>query len=192
MKPKAMFPFGAVLVAILLLAACAPAAVTPAAMPATQAIAPTLPADAAPTSTSASAAAPVAGNCAILPTAEVASVLGEAVAEVRDEAKHTICAYQTASFILEVNFLNTGGVSADQYMQNVRATKDNPTTVAGLGDDAFDNGSTTYPILLVRKGDAVYTFGLRSSDSALQISIPLAEVQAKEFVLAGMMLSHLP
>jgi hypothetical protein len=121
---------------------------------------------------------------------EVGAILGETVTEVRDEAKSTICAYQTKNMILEVNFLKTPGMTASEYMDNIRSINANNVPVPGLGSDAFYKGNVNYDILLVRTGERVNTFGLRSDPSS-QTVISLADVQAMELAVAQLLVSRL-
>jgi hypothetical protein len=92
--------------------------------------------------------------------------------------------------ILEVNFLNTGGVTAVDYMNNIRSINANNVPVPGLGTDAFYNGNANYDILLVRTGNSVNTFGLRSDPSS-QVALSQADVEAKELAVAQLLVSRL-
>ncbi len=112
---------------------------------------------------SSSSGSQVAG--ALLTKEEVGKILGQDVVDVREKGNGTILVYQAKGLILEVLSLKTGGMSAADYMKGVKETNGNPAIVAGLGDDAFYN-TTAYRILFVRKGDSVYSFGLRSEPAS--------------------------
>jgi hypothetical protein len=180
MKKTALFSVLGLVISALLLAACSPA-VAPASQGSSS--------SATDSAYAAPAAAVASGNCALLSKDEVGAILGETVTEVRDEAKHTICAYQTQNMILEVNFLNTGGMTAVDYMNNVRSINANNVPVPGLGTDAFYNGNASYDILLVRTGNSVNTFGLRSDPSS-QVALSQADVQAKTLAVAQLLVSR--
>jgi hypothetical protein len=191
MKKTGLFPFGMILIGTILMAACGQAA-TPAANGSAPAVASLASlATAIQKPTGASSASLAAGNCTILSKEDVGTVLGGAVVEVRDEAKSTICAYQTANLILEMNFLNTGAMTGEQYMQNIRSIHANGVSITGLGDDAFNNAAPAYPILLVRKGNSVYSFGIRNVTADQSLSSP-DSAQAMEKSVAELLLSRLP
>ena len=181
MKKNGMFVVLGFVISAVLLASCAPVIASP-----NQSSSSNTPASAP----SAPAAAVTSGNCSVLSKDEVGAILGETVTEVRDEAKSTICAYQTQNMILEVNFLNTGGMTAVQYMDSIRSINANNVPVPGLGTDALYNGNASYDILLVRTGDLVNTFGLRSDPSS-QVPLSQADVEAKELAVAQLLVSRL-
>lgn len=181
MKKTEIFVILGLFVGALLLTACGSTT-----SPASQSSNPNA-TDSAP---AAPAAAVASGNCSLLSKDEVGAILGDTVTQVRDEAKNTICAYQTQNMILEVNFLNTGGMTAVQYMDSMRSINANNVPVPGLGTDSFYNGNANYDILLVRSGDKVNTFGLRSDPSS-QVALTLADVQAKELAVAQLLVSRL-
>ncbi|MGA9396962.1 MAG: hypothetical protein WBV22_01775 [Anaerolineaceae bacterium] len=179
MKKTEMFVVLGLVIGALLLVACAPAVSTVSQSSTASDSAPAAP-----------AAAVASGNCSVLSKDEVGAILGETVTQVRDEAKSTICAYQTQNMILEVNFLNTGGMSAVQYMDSMRSINANNVPVPGLGTDAFYNGNANYDLLIVRTGDKVNTFGLRSDPSS-QVTLSYEDVQAKELAVAQLLVSRL-
>jgi len=191
MRKNRMFSFAIILIGAILMAACGQAAAPTAnaSAPAVATNAP--PAQASPKPTDVNSAPLATGNCSLLSKDEIGTVLGEPVVDVRDEAKSTICAYQTANLILEMNFLNTGGVTAEQYMQNIRSINENGVSITGLGDDAFNKASPVYPILLVRKGDSVYSFGVRNVTADQSLSSP-DNAQALEKSVAELLMSRLP
>ncbi len=181
MKKTAAFVGLGLVIGGLLLAACAPVTST------TSQSASAYGSDSAP---AAPLAAIATGNCSVFSKEEVGSILGETVTEVRDEAKSTICVYQTQNMILEVNFLNTGGMSAVDYMDSIRSINANNVPIPGLGTDALYNGNANYDLLIVRTGDSVNTFGLRSDPSS-QVALSLEDVQAKELAVARLLISRL-
>jgi hypothetical protein len=81
-------------------------------------------------------------------------------------------------------------MTSDQYMQNIRSINSDGATIPELGNDAFNNASPAYPILFVRKGNSVYTFGVRSVTADQSLSSP-DNAQALEKALAELLLSHL-
>jgi hypothetical protein len=190
MRKTSMFISVAVLIGTILMAACGQAAAATAnpGSPVVASLASA--ATAIPQSTGANSVPAQAGNCTLLSKDEIGTVLGEAVVDVRDEAKSTICVYQTQNLILELDFLNTGALSGDQYLQNIRSINSDGVTIPGLGDDAFNNAHTAYPILFVRKGNSVYTFGVRSVTVDQSLSSP-DNAQALEKTLAELLLSRL-
>jgi hypothetical protein len=60
-----------------------------------------------------------------------------------------------------------------------------------LGDEAFYHGKSTYRILFVRKGDTVYTFGVRNVTADQSLSAP-DNAQALEKSMADLLLPRLP
>lgn len=125
---------------------------------------------------------------ALLSKEEVGQILGQPVVDVRVTGNGTIVAYQTKSLILEVLSLKTGGISAADYMKGVRETNGNAALVAGVGDEAFYN-TTAYRIFFVRKGDSVYSFGLRSEPAS---SVPSdTDIKAMEKSVAELFFSKL-
>jgi len=126
----------------------------------------------------------------------VGKVLAQAVDEVTDPSpNHTLCVYQTKNLILELTFLHQFGgfLNSVKYMQETRSNNigDSPLDVPGLGDEAFYHGASAYRMLLVRKGDSVYTFGVRNVTADQSISSP-ENAQAMEKALAELLLSRLP
>ena len=193
MKKTGMFQFVIILIGASLLAACGQAAVpnailsAPVVVPLTTAI---------PQATDANSVSPKTGNCTLLSQGEVGQALGETVVEVRDPAKKgLICVYQTQNLILELNTLHDFGGYGDsvKYMQATRVNNigETPVDVAGLGDEAFYHGASAYRTLLVRKGDTVYSFGVRNVTADQSLSSP-ENAQAMEKAIAELALSHLP
>ena len=183
MKKTGLYVAFGFLIGAVLLTACAPAVAT---------------ASQSPDSNTGNSAPPVpvssnaSGNCSILSKDEMGAILGETVTEVRDEASSTICVFQTQNMIMEVNFLNTGGLSATQFMDAKRSINpENVVSVAGLGDDAFYSGNAAYMILLVRTGSSVNTFGLRAADGSTLV-ISASDAQAKELAAAQLLIPRLP
>jgi hypothetical protein len=137
-------------------------------------------------SAGASSGSKVAGG--LLSKEEVGQILGQPVVDVRNTGNGTIVVYQTKSLILEVLSLKTGGISAADYMKSVRATNGNAAVVAGVGDEAFYN-TTAYRIFFVRKGESVYSFGLRSEPAS---SVPSdTDIKAMEKSVAELFFSKL-
>ncbi|MDD5370863.1 MAG: hypothetical protein PHQ40_17410 [Anaerolineaceae bacterium] len=132
-------------------------------------------------------------NCTVLSKDDVSNILGEAVLEVRDPLHDgVLCVYQTKTLILEANTLRKFGglINSVSYMQDVRTRAgQNAIDVPGLGDEAVYNAATKYILLLVRKGDLVYSFGVRGVSGDY---LSLEASQAKEKPLAELVLSHLP
>lgn len=185
MNKLGMYTIVAIFIGASLLAACGQASA-----PSTPAVSqPAAPNTAIPTAAEANPVAVQTGNCTILSKNEAATVLGQTVTEVREEAKGTVCAYQTKDLIFELHFLNTGGLSAVQFMKNIQGINPDGALVPGLGDEALYNSSSAYRILYVRKGSSVYTFGIRS-DPASQVAAP-ENIPAMEKTLAELLLSHL-
>jgi hypothetical protein len=182
MNRTGMYTIFAILIGASLLAACGQASAPAVAQPAASATA-------IPTAAEANPIAVQPSNCTILSKDEAGTVLGQAVTEVRVEAKGTICAYQTKDLIFELNFLNTGGQSGVQFMKAIQGINPDGALVPGLGDEALYNSSPSYRILYVRKGDSVYTFGIRS-DPASQVAAP-ENIPAMEKALAELLLSHM-
>jgi hypothetical protein len=189
MNKLGMYTIVAILIGSSLLAACGQAS-APSANPGAPTVQSAAPGTAIPTAAEANPVAVRPGNCTILSKDEAGTVLGQTVTEVRNEAKGTICAYQTEDLIFELNFLNTGGQSAVQYIKTIQEINPDGELVPGLGDEALYNSSPAYRILYVRKGDSVYTFGIRS-DPASQVAAP-ENIPAMEKTLAELLLSHLP
>jgi hypothetical protein len=149
--------------------------------------------------------APVAANnsnpsgpadCTLLTKDDVSKILGEAVVDARDPSKKGIlCVYQTKNLILEMNTLHAfgGWGNSVEYMKQTRVdgVGDPALDVPGLGDEAFYHGFAGYRLLLVRKGDTVYSLGVRNVTADQSISSP-DNAQALEKAVAGLVLSHLP
>jgi hypothetical protein len=122
--------------------------------------------------------------------------LGEAVVDLRDPTKNgTLCVYQTQNLILELTFLHTfaGYANSVDYMQKVHTDGlgDTPVDVPGLGDEAFYHGNATYRMLFVRKGDTVYTFGVRKVTADQSIASP-DNAEALEKSIADLLMTRLP
>ena len=146
-----------------------------------------------PKSSSTSSTPPTTGNCTLLTKDDVGKVLGETVAEVRDPVHDgTLCEYQTKNLILELARVpKAPGETGVQYMQRVRAgLGQSGLDVPGLGDEAFYALLTSHAILRVRKGDSVYSFGLKGVSPTDTLS--LEDAKAKEKALAELLLSRLP
>ena len=205
MNKIGMFQFIGILIGASLLAACGQASAPSAANanPVAPAVASAAPiASVAPLAT-ASLPSTVAnlipvsgGNCALLSKDDVGKVLGEAVVDLRDPTKHgTLCVYQTQNLILELTFLHTfsGFANSVDYMQKVRADGigDTPLDVPGLADEAFYHGNSKYRMLFVRKGEIVYTFGVRNVTADQSLSSP-DNAQALEKSVADLLLTRLP
>jgi hypothetical protein len=159
---------------------------------------PAAPATAVPQPADANPVSPAAGNCSQPTKDEVGKILAEAVVEVRDPAKDgSLCVYQTQNLILELNTQHNFGGFADSvnFMKQLRAnfteSGDTPLEVPGLGDEAFYHGAPDFiRSLLVRKGDTVYSFGLRNITADQSLSSP-ANVEELEKSLAELVLSRL-
>ena len=188
-----MASFAIMLIGAMLMVACGQAAAVPPTVNASApaAATPTPPASAIPKPTDANSSSVATSKCSIVSKDEIGTVLGEAVVDAREKGNGTICAYQTANLILEMNFLNTGGVTAEQYMQNIRSINENGVSITGLGDDAFNTAKPAYPILHVRKGNSVFSFGLRNVTADQSLSSP-DNAQALEKSIAELLLSRLP
>jgi len=145
-----------------------------------------------PKSSSTSSIPLTAGNCTLLTKDDVSKVLAQAVEEVRDPVHDgTLCEYQTKNLILDLAVVpKAPGETGVQYMQRVRASLgQSALDVPGLGDEAFYGLLTSHAILRVRKGDSVYSFGLKGVSPADTLS--LEDAKAKEKALAELLLSHL-
>ena len=193
MKETRLSRLVVILVVAGLLAACGQAA-APSGNQSAPAVAP--PASASQNSTGANSVPLATNNCSLLSKDEVGTVLAETVVEVRDPAQNgSLCVYQTQNLILEVSFIhNFGGfVDSANYMQQTRTNGvgDGPLDVPGMGDEAFYHGSSAYRILLVRKGDAVYSIGVRSVTADQSLSSP-GNAQALEKSVADLLLSRVP
>jgi len=195
MKKSGMYLFVLILIGASVLVACgqAPTQNANSSAPASAPLAPV--ATAIPQSTKTNSTGS-AGNCTLLSKDEVGTVLAEAVVEVRDPAKNgDLCVYQTQNLILEVSFIHKFGGFADSigYMQGTRTNNigDAALDVPGLGDEAFYHGSSVYRILLVRKGDIVYSFGVRNVTADQSLSSP-DNAQASEKAIAELLLPRLP
>ena len=146
-----------------------------------------------PKSSSTSSIPLTAGNCTLLTKDDVSKVLAQAVEEVRDPVHDgTLCEYQTKNLILELARVpKAPGETGVQYMQRVRAgLGQSALDVPGLADEAFYNILTSHAILRVRKGDSVYSFGLKGVSPTDTLS--LEDAKAKEKALAELLLSRLP
>ncbi len=202
MKKNAMFRFMGVLIGASLLAACgltpvagaspvAPVVATVAPVASAAPLATVLPQPTLPASSPATG-----GNCAILSKDDVGKLLGEAVVDLRDPTKHgTLCVYQTQNLILELTFLHTfaGYANSADYMQKLRTDGLGvaPVDIPGLGDEALYHGDAKYRMLFFRKGDAVYTFGVRKVMADQSIASP-DNAQALEKSVADLLITRLP
>jgi hypothetical protein len=201
MKKIGMFLFTGMLFGASLLAACAQAAA-----PATATVAPL--ASVAPLATVAAPAtviptAPVANvipvtgnNCALLSKDEVGKVLGEAVVDLKDPTKNgTLCEYQTQNLILELGFYQTfiGTGNSVNYMQQLRTDGIGaaPVEITGLGDESLYHGESTHRVLYIRKGDTVYSVGVRNHTADFSISSP-DNAQVLEKSLADLLMTRVP
>lgn len=179
MKRTGMFLHAVILISAIVLAACGQAAAPDNTATDTQA-------------TEGTTSLPVAAdNCALISKEEAGTILAEAVIEVRDQADGTLCVYQTENLIFELGFLNTGAISGAQYLENVRGMVGDSAVIIELGDEAFYNTVSAYHLLLVRKGESVYTFGVRK-DPESQVEPSEEDIHAKEKALAELLLGRLP
>jgi hypothetical protein len=178
MKRTRMYLPAVILISAILLAACGQAAA---------------PETTGPKATEGTTSLPVvvADNCALLSKEEVGTILAQAVSEVREQADGTLCVYQTEKLIFELGFLNTGAISGAQYLENVRGMIGDSAVTAELGDESFYNTTSAYHLLMVRKGDSVYTFGVRK-DPTSQEEPTYEEIHAQEKALAELLLGRLP
>jgi hypothetical protein len=193
MNKTGKYLFVVLLVGATLLAACGQAAVING-NPAAPAAAPI--ATAIPQSTVANSIPVNANNCTLVTNDDVAKVLGEAVVDARDPSKKGInCVYQTKNLILELNTLHAFGGFANsvEYMKQTRVdgVGEPALDVPGLGDEAFYHGGAAYRLLLVRKGDTVYSFGVRNVTADQSLSSP-DNAQVFEKAIAELLLSRLP
>jgi len=199
MNKIGMFQFIGILIGASLLAACGQASAPGAASanPIAPAVASAAPLATASLPSTVANSIPVSGdNCALLSKDDVGKVLGETVVDLRDPTKHgTLCVYQTQNLILELTFLHTfsGFANSVDYMQKVRADGigDTPLDVPGLADGAFYHGNAKYRMLFVRKGEIVYTFGVRNVTADQSLSSP-DNAQALEKGVADLLLTRLP
>jgi hypothetical protein len=197
-----MKKIGLLLFVMLLLAACGPAAVQ-SAIPSAPVIATVAPlASAAPLATdippaTAANTVPVAGNnCALLSKDEIGKVLGEAVVDLKDPTKDgLLCEYKTQNLILELGFLHIfiGTGNSINYMQQLRTDGIGvaPLEVTGLGDESLYHGQSTHRVLYVRKGDTVYTIGVRNLTADNSLSSP-DNAQTLEKSLADLLMTRVP
>jgi hypothetical protein len=196
MKKTRVFSFVFILLGASLLAACGAAPVSNT-VPSGPALAP-LAAVSTEVSQSATANANPASapNCSLLSKDEVGTALGEPVLELRDPVKDgSLCVYQTQTMILELSILKKFGGFGDsvKYMEGTKTNGigDAPVDVPGLGDEAFYHGGAAYRLLLVRKGDMVYSFGVRTVTADQSLASP-ANAQALEKAIADLTLSRVP
>ena len=192
MKKTGMFLLAGMLFGASLLVACAQAAA-----PAIATVAPlAAPATAIPPATAANTV-PIAGNnCALLSKDEVGKVLGEAVVDLKDPTKDgLLCEYLTQNLILELGFYHIfiGTGNSVNYMQQLRTDGIGvaPVEVTGLGDESLYHGESTHRVLYVRKGDTVYTVGVRSVMADQSLSSP-DNAQALEKSLADLLMTRVP
>jgi hypothetical protein len=202
MKKTGMFLLAGMLFGASLLAACGltPVQGTSPAAPVVATVAPL--ASAAPLATAIPPATvantvPVAGNnCALLSKDEVGKVLGEAVVDLKDPTKDgLLCEYLTQNLILELGFYHTfiGTGNSVNYMQQLRTDGIGvaPVEVTGLGDESLYHGESNHRVLYVRKGDTVYTIGVRNNTADFSISSP-DNAQALEKSLADLLMTRVP
>jgi len=201
MKKIGMFLFIGMLFGTSLLAACAQAAA-----PATAIVAPlasvaplatvAAPATVIPTAPAANVIPVTGNNCALLSKDEVGKVLGEAVVDLKDPTKNgTLCEYQTQNLILELGFYHTfiGTGNSVNYMQQLRTDGIGaaPVEVTGLGDESLYHGESTHRVLYIRKGDTVYSVGVRNHTADFSISSP-DNAQDLEKSLADLLMTRVP
>jgi hypothetical protein len=195
MKKIGMFLFTGMLFGASLLAACAQAAA-----PATATVAPlaivAAPATVIPTAPAANVIPVTGNNCALLSKDEVGKVLGEAVVDLKDPTKNgTLCEYQTQNLILELGFYHTfiGTGNSVNYMQQLRTDGIGaaPVEVTGLGDESLYHGESTHRVLYIRKGDTVYSVGVRNHTADFSISSP-DNAQDLEKSLADLLMTRVP
>ena len=202
MKKTGMFLLAGMLFGASLLAACGltPVQGTSPAAPVVATIAPL--ASAAPLATAIPPATvantvPVAGNnCALLSKDEVGKVLGEAVVDLKDPTKDgLLCEYLTQNLILELGFYHTfiGTGNSVNYMQQLRTDGIGvaPVEVTGLGDEALYHGESNHRVLYVRKGDTVYTIGVRNVTADNSLSSP-DNALTLEKSLADLLMTRVP
>ena len=193
MKKSKLFPFVVLLLGTSLLAACAPAA-APNGNPAPATVAPVAANNSQSSGSNSNPTGP--GTCTLLNKEDVSKVLGEAVVDTRDPSKKGIlCVYQTKDLILEMNTLHAfgGWGNSVEYMKQTRVdgVGEPALDVPGLGDEAFYHGGAAYRLLLVRKGETVYSIGVRNVTADQSLSSP-DNAQAMEKALSELLLSHLP
>ena len=184
-----------------LLAACAQAAA-----PATAIVAPlasvaplatvAAPATAIPTAPAANVIPVTGNNCTLLSKDEVGKVLGEAVVDLKDPTKKgTLCEYLTQNLILELGFYHTfiGTGNSVNYMQQLRTDGIGvaPVEVTGLGDESLYHGESNHRVLYVRKGDTVYTIGVRNVTADNSLSSP-DNALTLEKSLADLLMTRVP
>ena len=201
MKKIGMILFTGMLFGASLLAACAQAAA-----PATATVAPlasvaplatvAAPATAIPTAPAANVIPVTGNNCTLLSKDEVGKVLGEAVVDLKDPTKNgTLCEYLTQNLILELGFYHTfiGTGNSVNYMKQLRTDGIGaaPEEVAGLGDEALYHGESTHRVLYIRKGDTVYSVGVRNNTADFSISSP-DNAQTLEKSLADLLITRVP
>src|ERR1035437_7330831 len=197
-----MKKIGLLLFVMLLLAACGltPVQGTGPAAPVIATVAPH--ASAAPLATTippatAANTVPVAGNnCALLSKDEIGKVLGETVVDLKDPTKDgTLREYLTQNLILELGFYHIfiGSGNSVNYMQQLRTDGIGvaPVEVTGLGDESLYHGQSTHRVLYVRKGDTVYTIGVRNFTADNSLSSP-DNAQALEKSLADLLMTRVP
>ena len=202
MKNSKLFLFVAILLGASLLAACGltPVQGSGPAAPVVATVAPL--ASAAPLATAIPPATvantvPVAGNnCALLSKDEVGKVLGEAVVDLKDPTKDgLLCEYLTQNLILELGFYHTfiGTGNSVNYMQQLRTDGIGvaPVEVTGLGDESLYHGESNHRVLYVRKGDTVYTIGVRNVTADNSVSSP-DNAQTLEKSLADLLMTRVP
>ena len=193
MKKSKPFLFVALLLGTNLLAACAPAA-APNGNPVLATVAPVAANNSQSSGSNSNPSGPDA--CTLLTKDDVSKVLGEAVVDARDPSKKGIlCVYQTKNLILEMNTLHAfgGWGNSVEYMKQTRVdgVGEPALDVPGLGDEAFYHGGAAYRLLLVRKGETVYSIGVRNVTADQSLSSP-DNAQAMEKALSELLLSHLP
>ncbi len=193
MNKTGLFTFAVILIGASLLAACGAAPVSNT-VPSGPALAP-LAGVATEISQSATANANPASapNCSLLSKDQVGTALGEPVLELRDPVKDgSLCVYQTQTMILELSTLHKFGGFGDsvKYMAGTRTNGigDAPVDVPGLGDEAFYHGGAAYRLLLVRKGDTVYSFGVRTVTADQSLASP-ANSQELEKAVADLFIN---
>ena len=187
-----MFLLAGMLFGASLLVACAQAAA-----PAIATVAPlAAPATAIPPATAANTIPVTGNNCALLSKDEVGKVLGEAVVDLKDPTKDgMLCEYQTQNLILELGFYHIfiGTGNSVNYMQQLRTDGIGvaPVEVTGLGDESLYHGESNHRVLYVRKGDTVYTIGVRNVTADNSLSSP-DNALTLEKSLADLLMTRVP
>lgn len=177
--------FASLIIAVIIIAACSPAQVTPSvksSLPNTQQ-------PAAQESTQASSSTSSTSNsadaCTLLTQDDVSKVLGATVLTAESSGLGGVCTYKTTNLKVDFTLSHTGGIKAmNTTLSNLG---DLALVVPGLGDQAFYNTNSASALFLL-KGDAEYLFGM--SDLNYQPLDP-AFIQTTEKALAEQLLTNL-